>query len=328
MRNIHFQSLYSSISLKRLGRGRTSRPSWREIKPFEPLKRVLPYFWTYKLFQSPLSSANLAQCLHTDCAMQRSQWERYERTQRMSSSYRELKFRRLEDFGTLLEWRRFAGGAKPGDGLRFSMDWVQNLSLAFAEKSWPYNSTSTMAPSRGRQPLARTLHVVLNNHKGPVNVARYSKGTAKYILTGGQDRTVRLWNANLGTEIKAFAAHGYEVLSITVYVWYFTYRRKFLAQHRHAWSSQDNAKFASSGGDRSIFVWDVATGTTTRRIAGHMGKIHVVEFNEDASVVASGRYCMFAFVVEMLNTESGSYDATVRLWDLRFVSVSWHIFKS
>ncbi|KXN85324.1 WD repeat domain-containing protein 83 [Leucoagaricus sp. SymC.cos] len=137
-----------------------------------------------------------------------------------------------------------------------------------------------MAPSRGPHPLARSVHVTLNAHKGPVNVARYSKGSAKYILTGGQDRTVRLWNANLGTEIKAFAAHGYEVLSITV--------------------SNDNAKFASSGGDRSVFLWDVATATTTRRLSGHMGKIHVVEFNEDASVVASG-----------------SYDATVRLWDLR-----------
>ncbi|KIK09145.1 hypothetical protein K443DRAFT_671641 [Laccaria amethystina LaAM-08-1] len=137
-----------------------------------------------------------------------------------------------------------------------------------------------MAPSRGPQPLARSVHVVLNNHKGAVNVARYAKGSAKYILTGGQDRTVRLWNSNLGTEVKTFAAHGYEVLSITV--------------------SNDNAKFASSGGDRSVFVWDVASGTTTRRLAGHMGKIHVVEFNEDASVVASG-----------------SYDSTVRLWDLR-----------
>ncbi|KAK7472747.1 hypothetical protein VKT23_000857 [Stygiomarasmius scandens] len=137
-----------------------------------------------------------------------------------------------------------------------------------------------MAPSRGPQPLARSLHVTLASHKGPVNVARYAKGSAKYILTGGQDRTVRLWNASLGSEIKAFTAHGYEVLSISV--------------------AHDNAKFVSSGGDRSVFVWDVATGVTTRRLAGHMGKIHVVEFNEDASVVASG-----------------SFDASVRLWDLR-----------
>ncbi|KAF5393221.1 hypothetical protein D9757_000702 [Collybiopsis confluens] len=137
-----------------------------------------------------------------------------------------------------------------------------------------------MAPSRGPLPLARTLHATLNGHKGPVNVARYAKGSAKYIITGGQDRSVRLWNASLGTEIKAFNAHGYEVLSISV--------------------AHDNAKFASSGGDRSVFVWDVTTGMTTRRLAGHMGKIHAVEFNEDASVLASG-----------------SFDSTVRLWDLR-----------
>ncbi|KII92845.1 hypothetical protein PLICRDRAFT_103445 [Plicaturopsis crispa FD-325 SS-3] len=139
-----------------------------------------------------------------------------------------------------------------------------------------------MAPSRGpqTQPLARTIHTTLANHKGPVHVARYAKGTAKYVLTGGQDRTVRLWNPNLGTEIKTFTAHGYEVLSITV--------------------SHDNSKFASSGGDRTVFLWDVTAGVTTRRFPGHIGKVHVVEFNEDASVLASG-----------------SFDSTVKLWDIR-----------
>jgi WD40 repeat protein len=53
--------------------------------------------------------------------------------------------------------------------------------------------------------------------------------------------------------------------------------------------AHDNAKFGSSGGDRSVFLWDVQTGTTIRRMSGHMGKIHAVEFNEDASVIASGK---------------------------------------
>lgn len=73
-----------------------------------------------------------------------------------------------------------------------------------------------MAPSRGPVVLARDLHITLKNHKGPVHVVRYAKGTAKYILTGGQDRSVRLWNPDLGTEIKTYTAHGYEVLSISV----------------------------------------------------------------------------------------------------------------
>lgn len=75
-----------------------------------------------------------------------------------------------------------------------------------------------MAPSRGPLSVPRTLHQTLTSHKGPVHVVRYAKGTAKYILSGGQDRSIRLWNPSLGTEIKVYAGHGYEVLSITVYV--------------------------------------------------------------------------------------------------------------
>lgn len=75
-----------------------------------------------------------------------------------------------------------------------------------------------MSPSRGIQSLPRTLHQTLTTHKGAVHVCRYAKASAKYILTGGQDRSIRLWNPSLGTEIKVYSGHGYEVLSITVCV--------------------------------------------------------------------------------------------------------------
>ena len=55
-------------------------------------------------------------------------------------------------------------------------------------------------------------------------------------------------------------------------------------------SAHDNSRFASCGGDRQVFLWDVMTGQTIRRIPGHMGKIFAVEFNEDASVLASGEF--------------------------------------
>ena len=63
----------------------------------------------------------------------------------------------------------------------------------------------------------------------------------------------------------------------------------------HSWNASlqrqfgnDLAVSASYIGNYTLNLWDVVTGTTTRRIAGHIGKIFVVEFNADASVVASG----------------------------------------
>lgn len=65
--------------------------------------------------------------------------------------------------------------------------------------------------------------------------------------------------------------------------------------------SGDNARFVSCGGDKTVFLWDVATATTIRRFSGHAGKVEGVIFGgEDASVVVSG-----------------SYDGTVRVWDTK-----------
>ena len=63
----------------------------------------------------------------------------------------------------------------------------------------------------------------------------------------------------------------------------------------------DNARFASVGGDKQVFLWDVSTARTLRRWAGHFGRVNAVAFGgDDTSVVASG-----------------SFDATVRLWDAK-----------
>lgn len=70
--------------------------------------------------------------------------------------------------------------------------------------------------------------------------------------------------------------------------------------------SSDNARFASGGGDRSVFLWDVATAQTLRRFGGgsaqgHSARINSVCFaGEDDSLVISG-----------------GLDSSVRIWDVR-----------
>lgn len=81
--------------------------------------------------------------------------------------------------------------------------------------------------------------------------------------------------------IQSYNAHGYEVLDLAV--------------------TPDNARFASVGGDKQVFLWDVSTARTVRRWAGHFGRVNAVTFGgDDATVVISG-----------------SFDATVRLWDAK-----------
>lgn len=68
----------------------------------------------------------------------------------------------------------------------------------------------------------------------------------------------------------------------------------------------DNERFASCGGDRAVFLWDVAAAATIRRFGGnlhgHSSRVNVVRFAGDPAggVLASG-----------------GFDTTVKLWDCR-----------
>ncbi|KAI1437482.1 WD40-repeat-containing domain protein [Xylaria sp. CBS 124048] len=151
---------------------------------------------------------------------------------------------------------------------------------------------------------------------GPIHALAYSASPGTYILAGSSDRQIRLYNpqssssnaasssssssssAHLsrqgaadqgipeGRLVQTYAAHGYEVLSLSI--------------------AADNARFASAGGDRSVFLWDVARAQTLRRfggggIQGHTARINSVCFcgDEDSLLV------------------SGGLDTSVRVWDVR-----------
>ncbi|KAF9092223.1 hypothetical protein BGX23_004493 [Mortierella sp. AD031] len=141
---------------------------------------------------------------------------------------------------------------------------------------------SSASKPKSSVPQSLPIHVdqVISDATGSqINACLYNT-TGEYILTGGVDRTVRLWNPETRFCIKTYEAHGWEVLDLAV--------------------SPENGKFASCGGDRTVFLWDVLSGMTIRRFTGHTQRINAVDFNEDGTVLASG-----------------SYDTTIRLWDCR-----------
>ena len=99
-------------------------------------------------------------------------------------------------------------------------------------------------------------------------------------MSGHADRTVRLWNAKIGSLIKTYeGVQNREVFDIAIF--------------------QDNSRFASCGGDKTFFLWDVLTGKYTRKISAHQSKINTLALNPLQNLIASG-----------------SFDNTVKIWDL------------
>src|SRR5689334_13837255 len=72
-------------------------------------------------------------------------------------------------------------------------------------------------PPAPRVPLPTSPHLTLAAHLGPVHVVTYN-ADGNYCLTGGQDKTIRLWNPSTGVNVKTYEGHGWEVLGICVYV--------------------------------------------------------------------------------------------------------------
>jgi WD40 repeat protein len=55
---------------------------------------------------------------------------------------------------------------------------------------------------------------------------------------------------------------------------------------------------ASASSDKTVRLWDSATGAARHTLKGHLDTVHAVAFSPDGKLVASA-----------------SYDKTVRLWD-------------
>lgn len=65
----------------------------------------------------------------------------------------------------------------------------------------------------------------------------------------------------------------------------------------------DNSRFASVGGDKQVFLWDVEQGGTVRRWTGHQARVEAVQFaGEGDWVVVSGEYGFFFSLSPLLSS--------------------------
>lgn len=117
--------------------------------------------------------------------------------------------------------------------------------------------------------------------KGGIFAVRFH-ANGRNLLVGGADRAIRLYNPFTKVVLHTFTNHAYQVLSLA--------------------TSTSHDHFASCGGDRAIFLWDLSNTKLLHKFEGPRG--HAQRVND---VTFAGEELLV----------SGSYDSTVKVWDLR-----------
>jgi WD40 repeat protein/mono/diheme cytochrome c family protein len=115
-------------------------------------------------------------------------------------------------------------------------------------------------------------------HTGAVRGIAIS-ADGRFAASGGDDGTVRLWEAASGREVRRFLGHTAEVRAVAF--------------------SPDGQRLLSGGNDRTVRLWDVASGKELRCFEGHTQRVRCVAFSPD------GKYAL-----------SGGEDRTIRLWEV------------
>ncbi len=106
-------------------------------------------------------------------------------------------------------------------------------------------------------------------HNGPVWTVAFSPDD-RYILTGGSDSTMRLWDVNTGQEIRRFIGHEGTVYSVVF--------------------SPDGLYALSGSIDKTIKLWDLYSGREIRNYEGHSSVVKSVVFSPDGNYIISGSW--------------------------------------
>jgi len=117
----------------------------------------------------------------------------------------------------------------------------------------------------------------LGGHEDLVDSAAFSPDGAR-IVTASRDRTARIWDATMGTEIKVLRGHEQWVESAVF--------------------SPDGARIVTTSADRTARIWNATTGTEIKVLRGHEERVASAGFSADGAHIVTA-----------------SQDRTARIWD-------------
>jgi WD40 repeat protein len=109
--------------------------------------------------------------------------------------------------------------------------------------------------------------LIQDRHSDKIHSVAFSPD-GKMLVSGGNDRTVNIWDVSSGRLIRTFEGHNELVTSVTF--------------------SPDGKTIASGSFDKTLKLWEVSSGRPIRSFKGHSDWVYSVAFSPDGKIVASG----------------------------------------
>ncbi|MDZ8067685.1 MAG: WD40 repeat domain-containing protein [Nostoc sp. DedQUE08] len=128
-------------------------------------------------------------------------------------------------------------------------------------------------------PPGRTLLRTLTGHSSSVDAITVTSN-GKYIISGSNDKTLKVWDLEIGKEISSFTGHTDKINTIVV--------------------TPDDKLLISGSNDKTIKIWDLETGTELYTLIGHTDSVQAVALTPNGKQVISS-----------------SIDNTLKVWNLK-----------
>jgi WD40 repeat protein len=113
-------------------------------------------------------------------------------------------------------------------------------------------------------------------HLGPVRAAAFSRD-GRWIVSGGEDGTLRIWDRGDGRETARLLGHQGAVTALAL--------------------APGGERLVSGGADGSVRVWETLSGREIAVLRGHRGEVSAVRWLDGSRIVSAGR------------------DGSLRVWD-------------
>lgn len=121
----------------------------------------------------------------------------------------------------------------------------------------------------------------------------------KTIASGGEDKTITLWDINQGSLLRTLEGHFLNIWSVAF--------------------SPDSSRLASGSFDRKIKIWNFNDGQLIKTLEGHTQAVLSVAFSKDGQFLVRGgrdRNIVGEFIQKIFGASDSSKWVTVRLWNV------------